>query len=334
MLELVGQEGWTVVVSSHDIEEVARIADRVVFLHAAGVRLEEDTDSLLARFRSVEAALPEGAGAGQALPGDWLEPKQIARRSCGSSIRIFDAASTAQRLAEAIPGARLADATPMDLVEIFVALARRWRLPAEPGETADKMIAALRIAAPSRLARRRPPALVRPRVLAAGRLRHGRRYHDPGRGHGGRKLRLRRVSRPHQDRARVHPLRCLRADACGGLSGRAVPGGIVFEVAACQAATVALGKALFAAAFIVLPYFAAIAAQLGSRGVALPGIAAACAWALAFIAPGLLTAGAFAALFFRPAALTAGVIAGLVGIVFWDGIWRGMALPIGSFTAC
>ena len=53
LLELTEKEGWTVWVSSHDIEEVERFADRVVILNAGRVDLEESVDSL-------QKAVPRG----------------------------------------------------------------------------------------------------------------------------------------------------------------------------------------------------------------------------------------------------------------------------------
>jgi len=54
MLELTENEGWTVFVSSHDIDEVARLADRVAIIHRGRLQLHEGADDLQARFRSVE----------------------------------------------------------------------------------------------------------------------------------------------------------------------------------------------------------------------------------------------------------------------------------------
>src|SRR3954471_4244089 len=51
VLEVSESGSWTVLVSSHDIEEVERLCDRVVLLDAGRKSLDETTDSLQSRFR-------------------------------------------------------------------------------------------------------------------------------------------------------------------------------------------------------------------------------------------------------------------------------------------
>jgi ABC-2 type transport system ATP-binding protein len=52
LLRPPGGRPWTVLVSSHDMHEVERLADRVVFIEGGRLLLEEPVDSLLARFPS------------------------------------------------------------------------------------------------------------------------------------------------------------------------------------------------------------------------------------------------------------------------------------------
>ena len=54
LLELSGQKRFTVLISSHDIEEVERLADWVGFIDAGRLALAEPVDSLLRRFRLIE----------------------------------------------------------------------------------------------------------------------------------------------------------------------------------------------------------------------------------------------------------------------------------------
>jgi ABC-2 type transport system ATP-binding protein len=61
LLELTEQEGWTVFVSSHDIEEVQRLADRVAIINRGKLALDETSDSLQSRFRAIEVVLPDDA---------------------------------------------------------------------------------------------------------------------------------------------------------------------------------------------------------------------------------------------------------------------------------
>src|SRR5687768_17638842 len=54
LLELAGERPRTILVSSHDIAEVERLADWVGFIDRGRLTLAERVDSLLARFRRVE----------------------------------------------------------------------------------------------------------------------------------------------------------------------------------------------------------------------------------------------------------------------------------------
>jgi ABC-type multidrug transport system ATPase subunit len=54
VLELAGQEQWTVFLSSHDLDEVERLVDTVGFLDAGSLVLCEPFADLHARFRRVE----------------------------------------------------------------------------------------------------------------------------------------------------------------------------------------------------------------------------------------------------------------------------------------
>jgi ABC-2 type transport system ATP-binding protein len=59
VLELAGQEQWTVLLSSHDLDEVERLVDTVGFLDAGSLVLCEPFADLHARFRRVEVTTAE-----------------------------------------------------------------------------------------------------------------------------------------------------------------------------------------------------------------------------------------------------------------------------------
>lgn len=128
LLELTEQEGWTVFVSSHDIEEVQRLADRIAIINRGELALDETSDSLQSRFRAVEIVLPDGVTAPASLPTDWMHIEQA-----GRTLRFIDSrhehdeALTAT-IRSALPVATAHHARAMSLREIFVALARAYRL--------------------------------------------------------------------------------------------------------------------------------------------------------------------------------------------------------------
>jgi ABC-2 type transport system ATP-binding protein len=130
LLELAGGEGFTVVISSHDLEETARLADHFIFLSRGRVTLDESAESLLSRHRRVELVLPEGFGSLPGLPFEW-----VGAETSGRLLRFTDTRHEAgrfrdqlQRLFADLPAP---DVHPMTLRELFVTLNAAGRLPAE-----------------------------------------------------------------------------------------------------------------------------------------------------------------------------------------------------------
>jgi ABC-2 type transport system ATP-binding protein len=115
---------WTVLVSSHDIEEVERLADHVALLEAGRLRFSETTESLLGRFRRVEVTVPGPVPLG-APPAGWREFEQK-----GGLVRFvatdFGTGTTEATCHEYFPAGAVA-MQAMTLREIFVTLARETR---------------------------------------------------------------------------------------------------------------------------------------------------------------------------------------------------------------
>ena len=125
VLEVSALGEWTVVVSSHDIEEVERLADRVALLEAGRLKFNEPTDGLLARFRRMTVTLDGGEPRLDGVPETWLEVERA-----GRVVRWVDGAFDAAK-SEAECRARFGDAAcvaqGMSLREIFLTLARTKR---------------------------------------------------------------------------------------------------------------------------------------------------------------------------------------------------------------
>ena len=124
VLERAGEEQWSVLISSHDLEEVERLVDAVAFLEEGRIVLFEPMTTLQGRFRQVEVTLPGPA----AVPAP--EPSWMGVTTAGRVVRFIDSAyqgaESDARIAGRFPGARI-EATPMSLRQIFIALVRHRR---------------------------------------------------------------------------------------------------------------------------------------------------------------------------------------------------------------
>lgn len=127
LLELTEEEGWSVFISSHDIEEVERLADQVAIIDRGQLRLSEPAESLQGRFRSVEVTLDAEAAIPSSSPANWLIPEASGRilRFIDSE---FDEARLERDVDRVLTDVQQLEPTPMTLRQVFVALARTYRL--------------------------------------------------------------------------------------------------------------------------------------------------------------------------------------------------------------
>jgi len=127
MLELTEQERWTVIISSHDIDEVERLADWVGVINAGRMQLSESAASLQARFRRIEAVVAAGVRPPSSPPRTWLTP-ELTPHSVSVVESQYETGASEARLAAAFPGAAQVTVSEMTLREVFLALARTFRL--------------------------------------------------------------------------------------------------------------------------------------------------------------------------------------------------------------
>lgn len=121
VLEVSTAGDWTVLVSSHDIEEVERLADQVILLDRGHLALNEPAEALQARFRKVEASVTGDTPAAPTGAWEW-------ERS-GSLVHFVETAyageETERQWRDRFPGG--VTAQPMSLREIFLSFARSTR---------------------------------------------------------------------------------------------------------------------------------------------------------------------------------------------------------------
>jgi ABC-type multidrug transport system ATPase subunit len=124
VLELAGQERWSVLISSHDLDEVERLVDAVGFIDSGRLVLNEPLSSLHARFRRVEVTTSEPIAAPPVNPG-WIGA-HVSGRVVRFVVTNYSETESDRAMAVAFPGGSV-EMYPMTLREIFVAVARRER---------------------------------------------------------------------------------------------------------------------------------------------------------------------------------------------------------------
>jgi ABC-type multidrug transport system ATPase subunit len=126
VLELAGDEQWTVFLSSHDLDEVERLVDAVGFIDRGTLVLTEGLADLHARFRRVEVTIDSVAsGAPFAADPSWVGLQQAGRLIRFVETR-YAGGETERRARDAFAATRV-EVFAMTLREIFVAIARDRR---------------------------------------------------------------------------------------------------------------------------------------------------------------------------------------------------------------
>lgn len=131
MLELSEQSNWSIFISSHDIDEVERLADWVGVINDGQLYLSEPTESLQTRFRQIEfTAGHETTRLPATLPANWLVPEMA-----GQNVRLVESQfrdeETLKELQRVFPGSSEPMINAMSLRDIFLALARTFRFKTE-----------------------------------------------------------------------------------------------------------------------------------------------------------------------------------------------------------
>jgi ABC-2 type transport system ATP-binding protein len=126
LLELPGDDRpRTIVVSSHDIDEVERLADDVGFLAGGRLLVHESADALRGRFRKIEIVGNKvAAQVPSNIPNAWLEVKRPSENVLQLTHGAFAPTATESELAAAFASASVS-VRPMTLREIFLVLARQ-----------------------------------------------------------------------------------------------------------------------------------------------------------------------------------------------------------------
>lgn len=122
ILQLTDQENWSVFISSHDIDEVERIADWVGYLDDGRLRVSDSTEDLHARFKRLEFTVPDGLRPLPSAPRSWLA-QDINMRTLSVIESQYTPGASEMQVTALFPGAGEVRTADMTLREIFLSLA-------------------------------------------------------------------------------------------------------------------------------------------------------------------------------------------------------------------
>ncbi len=125
MLDITEDKNWTIFISSHDIDEVERLADWVGIIDKGVLKVIEKTDDLQRRFRRVEVTLEEPVEGEIAFPKEWYLGQQQ-----GRTVHFVDSqyADGDGRIREMFPNCTNVEMSGMSLREIFVVFAKKFMI--------------------------------------------------------------------------------------------------------------------------------------------------------------------------------------------------------------
>ena len=124
---LLAQAGeLTILVSSHELNEIDGVATHVAFLDEGKLLFEESMDDVIARFREVRVTLEREASVPGRVPENWLQVQAVGNVLSFVETR-FSEEDFGERVKSLLAGVRAIDTQPMGLRSIFTTLARSAR---------------------------------------------------------------------------------------------------------------------------------------------------------------------------------------------------------------
>lgn len=129
LLELVGEEDLTILLASHDLDEIERFADWVGILDDGKLHISEPLESLRERFRRVDVIIKNGPPPlPNALPENCLLPEIGGRTVRWIESQYSGEETVSSRVSGLFGENALFATTPLTLREILIAFSRSQRL--------------------------------------------------------------------------------------------------------------------------------------------------------------------------------------------------------------
>ena len=124
LLEQAGE--MTILISSHELQEIDGVATHVAFLDEGELLFQESMSDLTARFREVHVTLEAAASRPDKVPKRWIQMRTLGNVLTFMDTQ-FDENDLGEQVRARICGVRGIDAQPMALRSIFTTLARYTR---------------------------------------------------------------------------------------------------------------------------------------------------------------------------------------------------------------
>ena len=124
LLEQAGE--MTILISSHELQEIDGVATHVAFLDEGKLLFQESMSDLTARFREVRVTLEAEASPPDKVPKEWIQLRTLGHVLTFVDTK-FDDNDLGEQVRTRIRGVRGIDAQPMALRSIFTTLARYTR---------------------------------------------------------------------------------------------------------------------------------------------------------------------------------------------------------------
>lgn len=126
LIELTEQEQWTIFISSHDIDEVERLADEVSLINLGRLMLSESVESLLSRFRRISFTRTGENSSIEGPSNDWMHLQHSGNRVSFVESR-FDASQTEASIRKQFGPTQDLSIDKLSLKEIYLTLARHLK---------------------------------------------------------------------------------------------------------------------------------------------------------------------------------------------------------------
>lgn len=127
MLDITENENWTIFISSHDIDDVERLADWVGIIDKGLLKTTETTESLQSRFRRIQVTLSDSTERKIPFPKEWLLPQQQDRNVYFIDSH-YEAGRSEETIKKVLPNCSYVDVSGMSLREIFIVFAKRLKI--------------------------------------------------------------------------------------------------------------------------------------------------------------------------------------------------------------